>query len=248
MSPTDPTKPDEGRSPSGAALVVSGGDGAIFYLLQTLQPPYPNLAIRPAGRGNALARDLRAIPANAARPVAIDLMEVEIEPVEGEPYTRLCASSVSFGFPTTVTRTSLRFRTLRRLSYAAACCVTIPQQQFFKIQYDGGMFETKTLTGVLINNTRHVGGFVAFPHGSCHDGHVEAMELRSGYLGQIAHNLSSMSRADLYTPARITPITQAAVRPERPQELMLDGELIPAVKAVHLRVRPAAIGCYFLEP
>lgn len=244
MNLTNPIQPDEGRSSNGTALVVSGGDGAIFYLLQTLQPPYPTLAIRPAGRGNALARDLRAI----AGPVTVDLMEVEIEPVDGEPYTRLCASSVSFGFPTTVTRTSLRFRSLRRLSYAAACGATIPRQQSIQIQYDGAMFETKTLTGVLINNTRHVGGFVAFPGASCHDGRVDAMELRSGYLGQIVHNLSSMSRADLYTPARITPVTQAAIRPEHPQELMLDGELFPAVQGIQMRVRPAAIACYFLAP
>lgn len=248
MNLTNPIQPDEGRSQNGAALVVSGGDGAIFYLLQTLRLPYPTLAIRAGGRGNALARDLRAIPVHTAQPVTIDLMEVEIEPVEGALYTRLCASSVSFGFPTTVTRTSLRFRSLRRLSYAAACGVTIPARQTFQIQYDGGMFETKTLTGILINNTRHVGGFVAFPHASCHDGHVDAMELRSGYFGQIAHNLSSMSRADLYTPARITPITRAEVRPERPQELMLDGELFPSVRAIRLQVRPAALACYFLEP
>jgi diacylglycerol kinase family enzyme len=110
------------------------------------------------------------------------------------------------------------------------------------------VFETKTLTGVLINNTRHVGGFVAFPRASCHDGRVEAMELSSGYLAQMAHHLSAMSRADLYTPARITPITQAAIRPPHPQELMLDGELFPEVAAISMRVRPAAICCYFLEP
>lgn len=244
MSLTNPAQPDSGRSPSGAALVVSGGDGAIFHRLQTLRPPYPTLAIIPAGRGNALARDLRA----CAGPVSIDLMEVEVEPAAAEPYTRLCASSLSFGYPTVVTRRSLRFRSLRRLSYAAASCVTRPAPQTLQVQYDDGIFETKTLTGVLINNTRHVGGFVALPDACCHDGHVESMELRSGYLTQMAHHLSAMSRADLFTPARITPITQAAVRPAHPQELMLDGELFPAVAAIHMRVRPAALSCYFFEP
>ncbi len=175
-------------------------------------------------------------------------MEVEVSPAAGQPYTRLCASSLSFGYPTVVTRASLRFQALRRFSYAAASCVTIPRGQVLQMQYDDGMFETNTLTGVLINNTRHVGGFVAFPHASCHDGRVEAMELRSGYLAQMAHHLSSMSRADLFTPARITPITQAAIRPAHPQELMLDGELFPAVAAIHMRVRPAALSCYFFEP
>jgi diacylglycerol kinase family enzyme len=175
-------------------------------------------------------------------------MEVEVSPAAGPPYTRLCASSLSFGYPTRVTRASLPLQALRRFSYAAASCVTIPRRQTLQIQYDDGMFETKTLTGVLINNTRHVGGFLAFPQASCHDGRVEAMELRSGYAAQMAHNLSSMSLAGLFTPARITPITQAAIRPSQPQELMLDGELFPAVAAISMRVRPAAISCYFFEP
>ena len=244
MSLTNLSQSDAGRSPHGAALVVSGGDGAIFHLLQTLRPPYPTLAIRPGGRGNALARDLRACTA----PVAIDLMEVEVEPVDAEPYTRLCTSSISFGYPTTVTHTSHHFLSLRRFSYAAATCVTIPARQKLQMQYDGAMFETKPLTGVLINNTRHVGGFVAIPEASCHDGVVESMELNSSYFSQMAHNLSSMTRAGLFNPARITPITQAAMRPAHPQELMLDGELFPAIAAIRMRVRPAAIFCYFFAP
>ena len=244
MNLTNPTQPDSGRSHNGAALVVSGGDGAIFHLLQTLRPPYPTLAIRPAGRGNALARDLRS----RAGPVAIDLMEVDVTPVDAEPFTRLCASSIGFGYPSVIARRSLRCQSFRRFSYVAAACVTIPRSQIIQIQYDSGMFEAKTLSGVLINNTRHVGGFVAFPSASCHDGHVDSMELRSGYLAQIAHNVSSMSRADLFMPACVTPITQAAIRPEHPQELMLDGELFPAVAAIRMRVRPAALSCYFLAP
>ena len=226
------------------STVVTGGDGAIFHLLQTLSPPYPTLAIRPAGRGNALARDLRAYSA----PVAIDLMEVLVTPAAAEPFTRLCASSLAFGYPTQVTRTSLRFQFLRRLSYAAASCVTMPRTQTMEIQYDGCAFETKDLAGVLINNTRHVGGFVAIPGASCHDGHVDSMELRSGYLAQMAHNLSSMSRSDLFMPARITPTTHAIIRPAHPQELMLDGELFSAVASIEMRVRPAALSCYFFEP
>lgn len=244
MNRPNPFRADAGRSSTGAALVVSGGDGAIFHLLQTLRPPYPTLAVVPGGRGNALARDLRACGGT----VLIDLMEVTVEPADGDPYTRLCASSVSFGYPADVTRASLTFQRLRRFSYAAASCVTMPRSQALQIQYDAKMFETKTLTGVLINNTRHVGGFVALPDACCHDGHVESMELRSGYLAQMAHNLSAMFRADIFMPARVTPITQAVIRPSHPQELMLDGELIPAVTSIQMRVRPAALSCYFFRP
>ena len=244
MTAGAPSRPDPGRSSTGTALVVRGGDGAIFHILQTLRQPYPTLAIAAAGRGNALARDLRAFPS----PVAVDLMEVLVHPASGEPFSRLCASSVAFGYPSAVTRRSLRFQTLGRLSYAAAACFTVPRPQLFQIQYDGAMFETKTLTGVLLNNTRHVGGFVALPHALCCDGHADSMELRSGYLAQLAHNLSSMTRAHLFLPAAVTPVTHAVIRPTEPGELMLDGELFPNVAAIELRVRPAAIQCYFFEP
>lgn len=225
-----------------APFVVSGGDGTLFHLLQNLRPPFPTIAIIPSGRGNALARDLRAFP----HPVAIDLMQVDVEPAGAPPFRCLCASSVSFGYPTVVTRRALAFRRLRRLSYAAASAVTIPRRQLFQIQYNHETFQTQSLTGVLINNTRHVGGFVALPHASCHDGLVDAMQLHSGFLSQMAHHFSAMSHLNFWTPARLRQISQAVIRPESPQELMLDGELFPNVAAVNLRVLPAALSCLTL--
>jgi len=225
-----------------APFVVSGGDGTLFHLLQKLRPPFPTIAIVPKGRGNALARDLRAL----LPPVAIDLMQVEVQPTNSAPFRCLCASSVSFGYPTIVTRRALAFRRLRRLSYAAASTVTVPRRQVFQIQYDQEPLQTRTLTGVLINNTRHVGGFVALPDASCHDGLVDAMELRSNFVSQMAHHLSAMSNLNCWTPARIRQIGAATLRPESPQELMLDGELFPNVAAITLRVLPAALPCLVL--
>ena len=36
-------------------LIVSGGDGTLFHLLQHLRPPFPEIAIAPKGRENALS-------------------------------------------------------------------------------------------------------------------------------------------------------------------------------------------------
>ncbi|MBI5086438.1 MAG: hypothetical protein HZB13_17820 [Acidobacteria bacterium] len=139
-------------------MIVSGGDGTLFHLLRHLRPPFPEIAIVPSGRGNALARDLRPNQSH----VAIDLMEVTVLPADGAPWSCWCASSVGCGYPAEVTRAALRFRRLRRFSYAAATAVTAPRRARYTIS-GGGHTATRELTGVLINNTRHVGGFIAFP-------------------------------------------------------------------------------------
>ncbi len=220
-------------------LIVSGGDGTLFHHLQKLRPPYPEIVIVPKGRGNALARDLAPLP----QPVAIDLLQVRVQPASGAPFTRLCASSVSFGYPTTVTRRALWFHRLRRLSYAAASLVTLPARREISIAFDGAPAVTRHLTGVLVNNTRHVGGFVAFPHASCHDGLADCMELASSFLPQLAHHLSAMSGLHLYRPARITQFRRAILAPSAPSPLMLDGELLPPATRVEIQVIPAALRC-----
>jgi len=220
-------------------ILVSGGDGTLFHFLRFLRPPFPEIVIAPTGRGNALARDLRGL----RQPVPIDLIEVEVHPENGEPFVCHCASSLGFGYSQEVTRRSLAFRRLRRFSYAAASTLSLPTNQVFLVQYDHGEFASKSLTGILVNNTRHIGGFVAFPDASCRDGILEAMETRSGYASQMAHNLSSMARSGVWMPARVSPITSARIKPAQPQCLMLDGELVPAVAEVRLRVLPGALRC-----
>jgi diacylglycerol kinase family enzyme len=225
-------------------LIVSGGDGTLFHLLQHLRPPFPDIAIVPAGRGNALARDLLSAP----EPVAVDVLEAAVTPAAQIPFTAWCLSSVAFGYPVTVTRRSLALRRLHRLSYAAASVITRPRRQTFSLSLNGEPALTRSLTGILVNNTRHIGGFVAIPSASCSDGFADCMELSSLYLSQMAHHLSAISRADCYAPARVTRIQAAVITPPQPQELMLDGELIPAIARIDPRLSPAAIRCSVLRP
>ncbi|WP_321477211.1 hypothetical protein [uncultured Paludibaculum sp.] len=220
-------------------LIVTGGDGALYHELQKLRVPFPEVVILPTGRGNALARDLRRLPA----PATIDLMEVEVIPDCGAPYKRLCGSSVSFGYATQVTRQAERFRPLRRLSYAAGSVVTWPQMLTFHIGYEGGALEARRLTGVLINNTRHVGGFVGFPEASCTDGLADVMETRSGYASQMLHNVSSMLRLHVWRPARRFQAREAEVHAPVPRELMLDGELVSGIVAIRVKMLPGALVC-----
>lgn len=218
-------------------LHIAGGDGALFHAINA--PDYRGQAVllTPRGRGNALARDLR----HRARPgefTAIDMLEARIRPASGEEFVRLCTSSVAFGYPSKVTSKAERLRLLRRLSYAAAGLLTVPQPVDLGIAYDGALPEPRRLRGILVNNTRHVGGFTAIREARVDDGLADVLELDAGYLSQTLHNLSEVTGLGLWRPARHVQFRTAQIRMAEPSLLMLDGELVEDVIAVSLTVRP----------
>lgn len=218
-------------------LHVNGGDGALFRAINA--PDYNGQAVvlTPRGRGNALARDLRrrGTPNEFA---AIDLIETRITPARGGEFVRLCASSVAFGYPSHVTHKAERLRLLRRLSYAAAGLLTAPCPIDIEIGYDGARPGPRRLRGILVNNTRHVGGFTAIREAQVDDGFADALELDAGYLSQTLHNLSEVTGLGLWRPARHVQFRTAWIRVAEPSLLMLDGELVDEVIAVRLTVRP----------
>jgi diacylglycerol kinase family enzyme len=218
-------------------LHLSGGDGALFHAINAAGYRGQAVVLSPRGRGNALARDLRrhAKPGEFA---AIDLIEARIQPASGDQFIRLCASSVAFGYPSQVTVKSNRLRVLRRLSYAAAGLLSVPQPIGMEISYDGARPEPRRLRGILVNNTRHVGGFAAIREARVDDGLADVLELDAGYLSQTLHNLSEVTGLGLWRPARHVQFRTAEIRVAEPSLLMLDGELVEAVLAVSLTVRP----------
>lgn len=221
-------------------LRIRGGDGRLFHAINSPQYRGEAIELTPGGRGNALARDL-ARRQDRGDFVAIDLIETVIYPAGGAPYMRRCASSVAFGYPSGLTRRAEKLRFLGRLSYAAAGLVTLPRELMMQVAYDGSFAGRKTLTGILVNNTRHVGGFTAIREAEVDDGIIDALELRAGYLSQTAHNLSEVTGLGLWHPARHVQFRSAVIRVEQPSTLMLDGELIDGVTGVELRVLPEVL-------
>ena len=221
-------------------LHIAGGDGALFHAINA--PDYRGQAVvlSPRGRGNALARDLR----RRAKPhefTAIDLIETRIRLASGDGLVRLCASSVAFGYPSQVTLRAERLRLLRRLSYAAAGLLTVPRPITLEIGYDGEPPVPRRLRGILVNNTRHVGGFTAIREALVDDGLADALELDAGYLSQTLHNLSEVTGLGLWRPARHVQFRTAEIRTAEPSLLMLDGELVEDVVGVDLAVRPKSL-------
>lgn len=220
-----------------AGLLVAGGDGTILEVLQWMDRSRQQLAIVPAGRGNSLARDLET----SSR--WIDLMEVSFRDVAGCQRRLLAASTVATGYPVIVAeRASGHLRRWRCGSYAIAASVTRPVPFQSTVAYDGRDGTSTRLTGWIANNTRHLANFLAVPRASCADGSIEALELRAGFIGQSLHNLSALARLKREI---VPPIAARTVRllGERPQTLLVDGELFPDVVAVDVRVVPGAAQC-----
>ncbi len=221
---------------SGSPIWVAGGDGTLFHLLCRLDPPWPPIVLVPSGRGNALARDI-----GAGREACVDGMRVRAARPSGGSFECYSLSSVGLGYPADVTRRSFPLRFLRRLSYAGAALFTLPRWSEYEISLDGEPPRRARLRGVLVNNTRYTGGFEALPRASSSDGVAECLELTAGYVSQMAHNLSVISRLHWYAPASVRRARRARIAPARPAELMIDGELVGDVECVEIEVAPRAL-------
>jgi diacylglycerol kinase family enzyme len=221
-------------------LHIGGGDGTLFHAINAPDYRGQPIELAPAGRGNALARDL-ARRADSSSFIAIDLIETTIYPESGDSYVRLCASSVGFGYPSELTRKAGSLRLFGRLSYAAAGLLTLPKTIRPEIAYDAAAPESRPVRGILINNTRHVGGFTAIREAQVDDGIIDVLELNAGYISQTVHNLSEVTGLGLWRPARHIRMRQATVRADGPSLLMLDGELVAGIAAVELKVLPGAL-------
>jgi diacylglycerol kinase (ATP) len=230
-------------------IVAVGGDGTIFQALQMLDRERQRLAIVPAGRGNSLARDLNLaarVPALdlAAEPERIDLMEVVYQTVDGRKRQCLAASTVALGYPVDVAENAnRRFRFLRRHSYATAAAVTLPEPFPAEVLYDNGRSLRASVTGFIVNNTRHIANFIAFPHASCRDGWLDTIELRRGYLGQSLHNLAAMTNWVSYQPSIPVAARKVRLALAGPRTLLVDGEFCQDVMSVEVRLLSGALRC-----
>jgi len=231
-------------------VVAVGGDGTLFEILKGIDRANQRIALIPAGRGNSLARDLglmrrRAfidvIHWNGAR--SIDLVEVNVTTADGVQATHLSASTVALGYPAAVTLCARKLARLGKLSYAAAAAAIVPPRFGARVQIGDQAPRDVRLSGFIANNTRHVANFLAFRQASCFDGRFEVMEMSAGLAKQLLHNLSALSGTGMYEPYAPIQATSARVQLEAPQSLMMDGEIIPNVIAVGIRILPSAVRC-----
>ena len=232
-------------------LASVGGDGTLFEILQGMDRKRQRVAIIPAGRGNSLARDLglyRTPPsldiAGHEHSVGIDLLEVRFTKSSGAEEERVSASTIAIGYPAAVVRAAGRFARLGRFSYLAAATAARPIPFVGEFSLENQGTKRKQLRGIVINNTRHMANFLAFPEASCSDGFFDVMELDAGFLGQSLHNCSALSEWRFFKSPPVTRARSGQIRLQEPQLLMIDGELFPDVLLISVRLLPSGLVCH----
>jgi diacylglycerol kinase (ATP) len=228
-------------------VAVIGGDGTLFEVLAGIARPDQPLALIPAGRGNSLALDLGVfrIPAaltaiTTGRKINLDLIEVEAGFASGGTRSFHAASTVAVGYVAAVVGNSERFSGLGHYAYTPAAVLTRPRRITMTLAYGTDAMQRRELTGIVINNTRYLANFLAFPDANHSDRLVDVLESRVGWMGQCLHNLSSLTRRNFYDPVRRCQTSGLQICLEKPSRLMIDGEQFAGVSELRVRCLPAA--------
>jgi diacylglycerol kinase (ATP) len=236
----------EGQNYAGVAAI--GGDGTLFEILKGIHLEEQRVALIPAGRGNSLARELGLLRRRAPLDVInwgearhIDLMEVRVITVAGLESTHLSASTIAIGYAASAVIRARKLAWMGRYSYASAATTIRPAHFGASIQYGDQAPRRLWLSGFIANNTRYLASFLAFHQGYCNDGWVDIMELDAGLLKQTLHNVSSLSGARFYEPYPPIQVRSARVHLDKPQDLMMDGEIFQGVVSLDIRILPSAL-------
>jgi diacylglycerol kinase family enzyme len=229
-------------------ILVAGGDGTLFEVLQACDRGRQKIVLLPSGRGNSLAKDLGVIgdcdPADCIRDGvdrAIDLLDVTTAHGDGTSWSGVSASNLAIGYPAAVAHHASDWRRFRVGSYAIAAMTAPLTRMRVRLNCDAGESESLHLTGLVISNSRYVGPFLGFPASDLCDGICHTVEMRVGRLRQTLHNLSSLSGLGFYEPLTRRDIRSIDVTLEEPALLKIDGELRENVREIHGRVRPGAV-------
>jgi diacylglycerol kinase family enzyme len=229
-------------------ILVAGGDGTLFEVLQACDRPRQKIVLLPSGRGNSLAKDLGVNgdcdPADCIRhgiDRAIDLIDVTIVQGDGTSWNGVSASNLAVGYPAAVAHHAAKWRRFRAGSYAIAAMTAPLTRMRVRLQCDDGESESRELTGVVISNSRYVGPFLGFPSSNLCDGICHTVEMRVGRLRQTLHNLSSLSAFGFYEPLARRDVRSIHVTLEEPALLKIDGELRDSVREIRGRVHPGAV-------
>lgn len=231
-------------------VLVVGGDGTIFEVLAGMDRTRQRLAVVPAGGGNSLARELGVDSLSAAlaalaegRPTPVDLMAVTVESTSRGTSAFLSASTVTVGYVADVVTRAARLTRLGVAAYAIAATMTLPRRSHMRVMSPDHAVADCAYTGLVVNNTRYLANFFAFPDAARDDGRMDVAGQGAAWQSQLLHNLSMLTGVGRYDPVQRWQTTQLRVEFARPLAVVLDGELIADVSALTASCSRAALTC-----
>jgi diacylglycerol kinase (ATP) len=232
-------------------LVAVGGDGTVSEVLTGMDRGRQVLAVVPAGTGNCLAMDLalgsapsgiEALRSGSAR--TIDLIEARWLRSDGTSGARWLGSTAGLGYVVDVARLAKRrFARLSGHAYAAASAFVVPTARTLTMCIDTGPERSVRMTGLLANNTRHIGNAPAFPAASLADGLLDVFCFERSWAGQCLHNLRMVTGWPIPGTPSAWRARRVRLRCDAPEVAMLDGELLDGVRELELSCHAAAATC-----
>ncbi len=234
-------------------IVVVGGDGTLFEVLQGMDVQRQHLAIMPAGTENALARGLGirtledGIEALHDRNfTSIDLLHATFSASDGSTQQCYAAGSICLGYLANMARIgNLYFKPFGKLCYYIAGNIVLFRNPHFAVQLGphAGHTERRLLTGLLVNNPPYLADFMYSPEVSLDDGYFEVIEMRGGSFQQTLYNISVLLKSNRYAPGILWRTASLHVVLEEPRYLMLDGEMFPHIIQVDIQIVPQILAC-----
>jgi diacylglycerol kinase family enzyme len=240
-------------APWADRLAVFGGDGTLAEVVNAMDLERQALLVVAGGTGNGLARDLGLTSLRASlqagrrdRRRALDLVRVRFCDAAGHLRQRLMVSTASLGYAAEVVRLAAYLpKRLGSLCYTLAAGAQAFRQGTFalSLSVDGGPFERRCLSNIVVNNTCHAGNFPAFPQAGLSDGKFDVHMARAGAGLQLVYDLTTLARTQALVPLPAFAARCLTCRLDQPQRLMLDGELWESVTEVDFQVEPRQAQC-----
>jgi diacylglycerol kinase family enzyme len=179
-----------------------------------------------------------------ARSGKVDLVTVILRRKDGTVRRCRAVASVAVGWPQNVAASATSWtRDLGAAAYPAVAAVLGLRPPRFEasVSVDGGRWVRKSLTGLLVGNTRHLMGVPLFPAADPCDGRMEVLETGSGLGLRALHALATAARVYLHIPvarAAVThqPARRLSVLMTAPHTVAVDGEPYQDIVRIELRV------------
>ncbi len=155
--------------------------------------------------------------------------------------------TLGLGYPTYAAEfANQKLKFMGKFCYPAAATIIAftNVSKSYSISLNGNQPETKTLNGLIVNNSRFAGNFILFPDANIKDGRFEVMETNANFLSQTLHNLSVFTETYFYNPANQFTTNLMKIIPDEPQHLMVDGEIFENITELSIELQPRSLTCH----
>lgn len=218
--------------PNGCTLIISGGDGSVSLLIDTVMHVKPDggltVKILPGGTGNDFYKCFVA----DAEPKKADIVEATMLSTGSKRFFANCAE---VGFGGEVVARSEKFRPLTRIARMMSLFLVGPEPSkpsFGDLSYSLGTIESGFLSQVrselLIMNGKYAGGgTVYFPWSDPCDGNFDVMKVSRIQLAELLRNLRNLRSGVKISSGEIEYFSSSELTVEEPGlTVQADGDLI----------------------